>query len=69
MKVSDEYLYMFNGFKIGDMTDKGEIQDLFFLTFGQGCGAWKNYEPVPGKGLIMAKVNGKDIVIEELKKR
>lgn len=57
---------MFRGFKVGDMTNKGKIEDLFFLTFTQ-LSAQKNYEPVPGKGLLMARVNGKDIVISELK--
>lgn len=65
--VGKEHKHFFNGLEIGDMTDKGKIDDLFFMTWGAwGCG-YKTSEPC-GKGLLMATINGKDCVIGELKK-
>lgn len=67
--MKEKHLHYFNGFKVGDMTDKGKIEDLFFLTFMRDGiqGGQRDYEP-KGKGLLMATVNGKDIVIGNLKK-
>lgn len=62
MKVKEDDKHYFNGLEIGMVTDRGTIQDLFFLQFNSLCGASKIYEP-KGKGIIMARVNGKDIEI------
>lgn len=61
-----EYDYYFKPFKVGDMTDKGIIDDLFFLTFNGNCTAFRSNEP-RGKGILIAEINGKDIPIGELK--
>jgi hypothetical protein len=66
MTVSDENIHLFDPFRVGDLTDKGIIQDLFFLQFGSGAGAYRIYEP-KGRGILMAKVNGKDHAIGNLK--
>jgi hypothetical protein len=66
MKVSDENIHLFDPFRVGDLTDKGIIQDLFFLQFGSGVGAYRIYKP-KGRGILMAKVNGKDHAIGNLK--
>lgn len=58
--------FWFGNLQIGMMTDKGKIDDLFFLKFDGNCGGWKVREP-KGKGLIMARINGKDYSIGELK--
>lgn len=66
MTVAPENEHYFNGFKTGDQTNKGTIDDLFFLQFTSGAGAFKTYEP-NGKGLCMARINKKDYVIGDLK--
>lgn len=66
MTVAPEHEHYFNGFKIGDQTNKGVIDDLFFLRFEGTVGAFKVYEP-KGKGLCMARINKKDYVIGDLK--
>jgi hypothetical protein len=66
MTVSDENIHLFDPFRVGDLTDKGIIQDLFFLQFGSGVGAYRIYEP-KGRGILMARVNGKDHAIGNLK--
>jgi len=65
--VSEDYKYLFKPFEVGDMTDKGKIDDLFFLRFGSGSNAFIEDEP-KGKGLLMARINKKDYAIGELKK-
>lgn len=47
------------------MTDKGRIDDLYFLTWTGANSARKYYEPV-GRGILIAQVNGKAIPIGEL---
>jgi hypothetical protein len=65
--MNPEYKHYFKGFEIGDITDKGKIDNLFFLQFDSNSGGWKTYEP-NGKGLIMATIEGKDYIIGDLKK-
>lgn len=66
MRIQPENQHYFKEFKIGTMTDKGEVSDLFFLNFEGNCTAWKSYTP-EGKGLLMARVGKKDYAIGELK--
>lgn len=65
--MKDEHKYFFFPFKVGDATDKGVIDDLYFLTFGHGATAWKSYEP-EGKGVLMAKIGTKAYAIGDLNK-
>jgi len=63
--ISKENEHYFKGLKVGMMTDKGRIDDLYFLTWTGANSARKYYEPV-GRGILIAQVNGKAIPIGEL---
>lgn len=55
--------------KAGDMTNKGKVEKIVYLTFAsQGCPiATCTDEPIPGgKGIICARIEGKDIPLGEL---
>jgi hypothetical protein len=68
MSVSEDNIHLFDPFRVGDLTDKGIIKDLFFLRFRSGVGADRIYEPI-GKGILMARIEGKDYAIGNLKRQ
>lgn len=61
-----EYNHWFLPFKKGSKTDKGIIDELFFLQFDGFAGGNKVKEP-KGKGLLMAGIGNKMYVIGDLK--
>jgi hypothetical protein len=63
--IKPEHKHYFGKLEVGVKTDKGTVQDLYFLTWVGFSGAREEHEP-SGKGILMAKVDGKKYAIGEL---